>query len=521
MSMLAARASPNRDIVITQLGRRSGTAPSKELRRNATHRGGAASRPAISAPFESVISYNAAQLASLTRLGVPHHLTLVPNADEDLCVQTLMPRGMCCGWVGDGVTSKASSRLRVRNMTLHPSTPILMLKWWFMAAATREGYNVLSLDADVRHNRNPLELLHSPQMRNYGLVLTGDFGFPEYPGSRDKYHVDYVPVPCDTPSPTGQTCECGETATPGINTGYVWVRGSEPGVVSFVASTNERLHAILNGEVPNYTELDQLLASKHTFEQDVANEQLYRLASTDRGSTQKELLCHPLDNCQRRAKEASRQGGVKRIWSMQWWATPGRQHSAWTASTLPADGPVSESDCAAAVAERRQLFAHASIGGGSRVAVLPPSLAARLCGAHIYLARFVRSSKKGEPDKEPLGCDSPHYHRGASFLGSTMLHMMAADPKTRKDAWAALDWFDARNEAKDVHAAKPMCKEVTGARVGVTLSSSASANLSLVCAVDTPRASACPCCWEQRGKTTLYRSHVDTLMGCLKWRTAW
>ena len=156
--MLAARASSSRDLIFTVLGRLD------------------------SGPITELLQYNDALHASLTRLGVPHHLTVVPYfGGSNVCSEQLLPRGSCCGWSSAGRLENASAtaRLAAKGLTLHRNSMLFVQRWWFLAAATREGYNVMSLDSDLRITTDPLKMVRSASLRSFGLLLSGDFGFPD------------------------------------------------------------------------------------------------------------------------------------------------------------------------------------------------------------------------------------------------------------------------------------------------------------------------------------------------------
>ena len=75
---------------------------------------------------------------------------------------------------------------------------LFVQRWWFLAAATREGYNVMSLDSDLRITTDPLKMVRSASLRSFGLLLSGDFGFPELTGHAGNPHQDHVPIECHT-----------------------------------------------------------------------------------------------------------------------------------------------------------------------------------------------------------------------------------------------------------------------------------------------------------------------------------
>ena len=494
-AMLAARASTSRDLVFTVLGK-LGAGPITEL-----------------------IRYNDALLASLDRLGVPHHLTVVPSfeevADNNVCLQHLIPRGTCCGWSSAGKLENASAaaRLAPRGLTPHRSLLLFAQRWWFLAAATREGYNVMSLDSDMRITNNPLDMVRSAQLNAFGLLMSGDFGFPVHSAHIDKPHPDYVPIECVSPRPQGGACECGVTATPGVNAGFVWAR-AEPGVTNLMALVSARLLAFISGDARSRhtNALDSELTKSGTFDQTVFNEQLYELAQLRDGDV--EGPCHPLDHCLPRSKNTT--GGVPRPWN--WWFQPARTHSVWVAATLPGEETPTTSQCLAVVTSGSELIAQTYVGHGSRAAVLPRSRVARMCGAHTYLYRTVKNTTP------PLSCSSSHFQREAPVLNAGIVHMMATNSDTRGSTWTAMRWWNAKSSDEIADQAQsndqPQCKPTRGSSQAIALSSTATKNLSLLCFPSEPH-SACPCCWEQLGRSGRAYSHVDNMMGCLRWHVGW
>jgi hypothetical protein len=484
--MLAARASSDRDVVFTVLG------------------------SAGSGPVTEVLRYNEALHASLTRLGVPHHLTVVPHfGGSNVCSEQLLPRGSCCGWssVGRPQNASATARLAAKGLALHRSVMLFVQRWWFLAAATRAGYNVMSLDADLRITRDPVQMVRSASLGSFGLLFSGDFGFPELTGRTGAAHRDHVPVRCDAPRPNGPTCECGVTATPGVNTGFVWAR-AEPGAQIFLARVLARLLALLDrggAARPPRRKVDRQLAGSRTFDQSVVNEQLYQLARGDDGSTG----CHPLDHCK---QPSSRRvaGGVARAWD--WWAQPPRPRSVWSAATLRIDDDdeaVTAARCRSAIAGGAELLAHTHLSNRTRAAVLPRSRVSRLCGARAFLYRHVGNTTP------PLSCDAPHYQREAPVLDAAVAHMMAAAGDVKAHAWSALRWWATSPSVRVGTNTQPQCAPTRRTSRAVALGTSAASDRTLLCVDALPR-SPCPCCWE-RGFTGRPNSHVDSMLGCARW----
>ena len=486
--MLAARASSSRDLVFTVLGRLD------------------------SGPITELLQYNDALHASLTRLGVPHHLTVVPYfGGSNVCSEQLLPRGSCCGWSSAGRLENASAtaRLAAKGLTLHRNSMLFVQRWWFLAAATREGYNVMSLDSDLRITTDPLKMVRSASLRSFGLLLSGDFGFPELTGHAGNPHRDHVPIECDTPRPAGQVCECGVTATPGVNAGFVWAR-AEPGVQTFMARVLERLLALISsGDARSRKRsgLDRELAESLTFDQSVVNEQLYQLGA-QLGDNGVERACHPLDNCAQHSRGMP--GGVVRAWD--WWAQPPRPHSVWSAATLQVEESMTATQCRAAIASGVELIAQTYLSNSSRAAVLPRSRVGRLCGAHTFLYRNVKNTTP------PLSCDSPHYQSEAPVLNAAVAHMMATVGYIKADTWSSLRWWATSPPVTRAGASmgnQPKCTPTWRKSRAVALGTTAASNLTLLCAQPLPQ-SPCPCCWEM-GFTGRPNSHLDSMMGCLKW----
>ena len=136
-AMLAARASARKDVVITILGPTSGTR-------------------AIRMEEEMGESFVLNLLSTLASVGVTNtlpittHLHTPSHPGNNLCLQRLRKRGVCCAYSGVGmglVHAGKSGRLWTVEET-HPYM-LFLQRWWLTGQAVWRGYNVLSLDTDL------------------------------------------------------------------------------------------------------------------------------------------------------------------------------------------------------------------------------------------------------------------------------------------------------------------------------------------------------------------------------------
>ena len=146
--LLRARASAQRDIVITILGPTTGK---NHVRMGAT--GQLMLRNMVmSLKRHGVTNY----LAITTHLSLPH------EAENNLCLSVLRPAGICCGYSGQGmgdVHAGANGRKWLGEQgETHPYM-LFLQRWWFTGQVVGRGYNVLSIDTDMRLEVNPLELV--------------------------------------------------------------------------------------------------------------------------------------------------------------------------------------------------------------------------------------------------------------------------------------------------------------------------------------------------------------------------
>ena len=149
-ALLATRASPQRDIIISILGWTHGSTA-------VTMR-------------EAGVAHAKALASSLERLSLPYLFitTQVPSYPStqqyhNLCRSRLLPMGLCCGWSSVGMI-EVHNRTRAHLFPTHPYM-LFLQRWAFTSRALSLGYSVLSLDSDIHLASNPLELLQSPTYR--------------------------------------------------------------------------------------------------------------------------------------------------------------------------------------------------------------------------------------------------------------------------------------------------------------------------------------------------------------------
>ena len=107
---------------------------------------------------ETGASYIEAQIARLKSFGLENYLVIstdlsaaqeykkktsaAKSVSGNLCKGVLRPRGICCGWSGQGIEQLSTS-----SWGLFPTHPYLLFlqRWWFTTHALSRGYSILSL----------------------------------------------------------------------------------------------------------------------------------------------------------------------------------------------------------------------------------------------------------------------------------------------------------------------------------------------------------------------------------------
>jgi hypothetical protein len=147
-AMLAARASPNRDVVITILGPTTGT---RAIQMSES----------IGEAFVLNLLTTLRSFGVTNTLPITTHLHVPEHPGNNLCLSRLRPRGVCCAYSGVGMHLVHASGPG-RAWTVDETHPYMLFlqRWWLTGQAVYRGYNVLSLDTDLHLAVNPLELLN-------------------------------------------------------------------------------------------------------------------------------------------------------------------------------------------------------------------------------------------------------------------------------------------------------------------------------------------------------------------------
>ena len=146
--MLAARASPVRDVVITILGPTTGT---RAIQMSES----------IGEAFVLNLLTTLRSFGVTNTLPITTHLHMPEHPGNNLCLSRLRPRGVCCAYSGVGMHLVHASGPG-RAWTVDETHPYMLFlqRWWLTGQAVYRGYNVLSLDTDLHLAVNPLELLN-------------------------------------------------------------------------------------------------------------------------------------------------------------------------------------------------------------------------------------------------------------------------------------------------------------------------------------------------------------------------
>lgn len=254
------------------------------------------------------------QVGRLHEFGLPHlvlttWLHLPQHPQDNACSSHLRPRGICCGWsdVGIDLVSRPG-----QEWTVHPTHPYLLFlqRWWFTARATDRGYNILSLDSDLRLATNPLPLLAS--LPAFSLLMQADALWPvsdsssearSQHDSKNRTQRTFPVVYCErlgrhrNAGQKDRGCvSCGSTAPPMLNTGVVYAR-AHAAVTRVFNSTVEVILRRLQA-APLTDESGKVLVTR-VWPQDVVNEVVAGLAQRPRlglmGGGGGQAACHAMD----------------------------------------------------------------------------------------------------------------------------------------------------------------------------------------------------------------------------------
>ena len=244
-------------------------------------------------------------LSTLASVGVTNtlpittHLHTPSHPGNNLCLQRLRKRGVCCAYSGVGmglVHAGKSGRLWTVEET-HPYM-LFLQRWWLTGQAVWRGYNVLSLDTDLHLATNPLAMLSSAPYAHFDAIMQLDSAWPveghaegQAPTDERGQHVNVVPCrrppmgAADAADADAHGCACGVVPSPLLNTGFVYVRASAGAAVTSLPQLiyNRSVEKILHrlGRPPNHDAKGQ--ADPHAvWAQDVVNEVANEMATPRR-----------------------------------------------------------------------------------------------------------------------------------------------------------------------------------------------------------------------------------------------
>ena len=165
-AMLAARASPSRDVVITILGPTTGT---RAIQMSES----------IGEAFVLNLLTTLRSFGVTNTMPITTHLHAPEHPGNNLCLSRLRPRGVCCAYSGVGMHLVHASGPG-RAWTVDETHPYMLFlqRWWLTGQAVYRGYNVLSLDTDLHLAVNPLELLNGVAYADWPLIASDDLWLP-------------------------------------------------------------------------------------------------------------------------------------------------------------------------------------------------------------------------------------------------------------------------------------------------------------------------------------------------------
>ena len=477
-ALLAARASPQRDIVISILG--------------FTHGQTAIAMRAKGSAFVRAL------VESLGVVGAQHYLLITPflgapgqhldasdrmfssghRSHVNMCEKELQPAGLCCGWSDFGF-----DLLRGNKWGIYATHPYMMYlqRWWFAAKVVAMGYNLLSLDSDLHVASNPFDLLRSGAFRHLDVAFQGDAGWPVL--ARKPGSVDEVAIPAcghDRAWPES-SCAChrfdgSKTKLPTLNTGFVYARAHNTSARLFdlvISTIAQRLAGPPMHKVDRTKPGGTTLDTDRVWAQSVMNEAVANMSR----------LPPPSDGT---AQPPSGSG--------TWLATLGRHRdgSCWPkAQMLSVTELVSEE-------------------GIATLGALPRSVVGRICAK-----RKLPLPHANVLESPPLPCST---YSASKLLGQTALHAQFTNELTRERMWNVFRWWRPSPAGSPVDDDHNDCRPAA-IRPGTTalLVSSASANRSIVCLDPAPNTSTCPCCWHAPAATP----ELASIHGCKLWNTNW
>ena len=186
-ALVHARRSPRRDLAVLLYGPAAG------------------STAQLSLGEERGLRFLQAQIGSLRRLsgGGEHHLVISPRLGvvnhplDNVCLTSLRPRGICCGWSRAGIDYYPA-------WGLAPTHPFVLfpLRFWLAARILSLGVNVLYVDLDVHLSQGerpvPPPLRHSPHINHAHRCALTTSSMPTVPTAS--------PTPVRQPRPECRAC---------------------------------------------------------------------------------------------------------------------------------------------------------------------------------------------------------------------------------------------------------------------------------------------------------------------------
>ena len=396
-AMLAARASPARAITILILGWTHGKA-------QVTMR-------------ETGVGLIETQVHALRAMGIENYLIITPllleldkrhvSGNNNLCVHTLRPLGLCCGYSDTGL-SHLSSRWMPGSPSpdwgLFPTHPYMLFiqRWWFTAMALTRGYSILSLDADLHLSTNPYHMLHAPALRHFDVIFQADGGWPvrRRPDANATTSVrdSEVRVPCgeramrrgarsdDAAGGEHSLSVCGVTAAPSVNTGFVWARA---GKASTAQLFNRTVNTIVTRmQQPQIRDHKGNIHTGQLWPQAVMNQVVFRYARLPARGAAVGGGAHVRARCHQRDSDCQTQGipkvaGADGVFMpISWWISPPRNSSVWLASAVVPNASVAVGDGAAT------STASGGDGGGTSTGrAAAPLQYNRMTASQMYVTR--------------------------------------------------------------------------------------------------------------------------------------
>lgn len=481
-AMLAARASARRDVVITILGPTSGT---RAIRMEEE----------MGEAFVLNLLHTLEGVGVMNTLPITTHLKNPAHPGNNLCLQRLRKRGVCCAYSGVGM-DLVRSGAPGRAWTVEETHPYMLFlqRWWLTGQAVWRGYNVLSLDTDLHLAANPLAMLRAPAYAGFDAIMQLDSAWAvqghaegQAPTDERGQHVNVVPCRRALLAPSAAAdahgCVCGAVPAPLLNTGFVYVRAAAGAAATSLPQLiyNRSVAKILHrlARTPNHDAKDAV--DPHAvWAQDVVNEVASEMASLHPGVSAAGRRCHKRDTaCLPRPLSAQDARDAKR----RWWL-PKLSHSVWLAAhrrtaaaetcdaALPRGTPndlqlvawtslVTPAAAASTRTDGAALPGGGGYGGGDAAGALPfpavstvtsgltgvaaaPTLAAlprvavgRMCGARLPVSPSWLTRAR------PVPCEASSADLGRSILGQDVLHMQFTHAETRKSILQALHWWRA------------------------------------------------------------------------------